>query len=168
MHWSGKLTFNKQFLRLTWSISFWISAARITKGPRTAYSNFNTFGFKFCSVNTLDMVLTAPRLLKGSTVISNASDLPATPGSSRMAPLIIFIGRDIFTVVHYTTLTTLHMNATINENCISISTKTRIYIDFFQFISCGKWGHHWLLISIREKMNHYIFSDGYLLLPPIC
>lgn len=40
-------------LILTWANSFSISTARITKGPRTAYSIVFTFGFRLSKFNTL-------------------------------------------------------------------------------------------------------------------
>lgn len=100
--------------QLTFCNSFSISVARITRGPRTAYSNFTRLGFKFSGVMTLEAMVRCRRVtpleLRDTDTSSSAvahTDRTVLPLQTRLAPLIIFTG-DILLLQSMPLLSTRH------------------------------------------------------------
>lgn len=119
--------------------SFSISVARVTRGPRTAYSNFTRLGFKFSRVMTLEAMVRWKRAmllgLRATNANSSAIDRTALPLHTRLAPAMIFTG-DMFSAAAINDAT---LNTSLSpQHSVRPATPLIIYEEIYKMVRSSR------------------------------
>lgn len=130
----------------------------MTRGPRTAYSNFTRWGFKFSGVMTLEAMVRCWRVipLGFQDTVANSSaaartDRAALPLHTRLAPLIIFTGDMLFAAA----INVATLNTSRSPQCAPrCTTLLIIYNNIYESVqSC------WILIY-RAHLKRPVVLTG--------